>query len=62
MGFDKQVLAAKASLQLTDEGGEANLGQRKQRVALTSGWGHQRAAKRLRGDNPTALTDRDRPV
>lgn len=53
LGFDKQVLAAKANLQLSNASGTAKLGQRKSSAALKSGWGHTRPAERLCGANPT---------
>jgi hypothetical protein len=53
LGFDKQVLAAKANLQLRNARGAANLGQRKSSAALRPGWGHTRPAERLCGANPT---------
>ena len=56
LGFDKQVIAAKASLQLCDATGKANLGARRERATLKAGWGHRRPAERLRGENPTLGT------
>lgn len=53
LGFDKQVIAAKANLQLRDATGSASLGERRLRAELKAGWGHARAAQRLRGENPT---------
>lgn len=52
LGFDKQVVAAKASLQLRDATGSANLGERRGGAELKPGWGHVRAAVRWRGENP----------
>jgi hypothetical protein len=53
LGFDQQVLAAKASVQLRDATGTANLGERYTRATLKAGWGHARPAERLRGENST---------
>jgi len=53
LGFDKQVMAAKAVLRLEDETGNLSLGERKLKAELNSGWGHPRPAQRLRGHNPT---------
>lgn len=53
LGFDKQVIAAKAVLRLEDETGNASLGERKRKAELAAGWGHTRPAQRLRGRNPT---------
>lgn len=52
LGFDKQVMAAKASLRLADKSGNQTLGERATAAELSSGWGHQRPAQRLCGDNP----------
>lgn len=53
LGFDKQVVAAKAHLPLTDASGTASLGERRLHAQLQTGWGHTRPAQRLRGHNPT---------
>jgi hypothetical protein len=53
LGADSQAIAAKANLRLQDASGDENLGERRLHAQLQPGWGHQRAAQRLRGANPT---------
>ncbi len=52
LGFDKQVICGKRHLILDTEQSRQALGAHRKQLELKSGWGHKRAARRLKGNNP----------